>query len=71
MNEQFITNHTSLILTAAAIELVLKGFALWVAARKGAKVWYILLLVLNTVGILPLAYIFYFSKQTSSDKDAS
>lgn len=51
--------------------LVWKGWALWTAARKGDKWWYIALLLLNTAGILEIIYIFLISKQnqkTSSKK---
>lgn len=62
-NEQFINDNIWLIVTLALIEYVLKGVALWIAARKNSKVWFVLLLLVNTAGILPLFYIFYFSKQ--------
>ncbi len=39
------------------IELVLKGFALWRAAKRGDKAWYIAILVLNTLGLVPLIYL--------------
>lgn len=39
-----------------------KGWALWTAAKKDSKPWFIVLLVLNTVGILEILYIFVFSK---------
>lgn len=45
-----------------------KGLALWKAARKGDKVWYILLLVVNTIGILEILYVFYFSKKQFGNK---
>ena len=38
-----------------------KGWALWLAARKGQKPWFIALLIINTVGILEIVYIFLFS----------
>lgn len=40
-----------------------KGVALWKAARNESKVWYIVMLVANTVGILEIIYIFFFSKK--------
>ncbi len=40
-----------------------KGVALWKAARIGSKPWFIAILILNTVGILEILYIFYFSKK--------
>ena len=40
-----------------------KGLALWKAARNGHKWWFIALLVLNTIAILEIIYIFFFSKK--------
>ena len=42
--------------------LVWKGIALWKSARKNSPVWFIVLLVVNTLGILEILYIFLFSK---------
>lgn len=42
--------------------LIWKGLALWKAARRGDSVWYVLLLILNTVGILEILYYFLISK---------
>ncbi len=41
---------------------VWKLLALWKSARQGSVVWFIVLAVFNTVGILPILYIFVFSK---------
>lgn len=35
-----------------------KGYALWLAAKNTHKWWFIALLVLNTVAILDIIYIF-------------
>jgi hypothetical protein len=40
-----------------------KGVALWKAARNSDKAWYIVLLVLNTAGILEIFYIFFFANK--------
>ncbi len=45
--------------------LVWKGWALWRAAKDDNKIWFVVLLVLNTVGILEILYIFVFSKSKS------
>ena len=45
-----------------------KGVALWKAAKNGHKHWFVVLLILNTVGILEIVYIFIFGKKTE-DKD--
>jgi len=42
--------------------LVWKGIALWKAARHNQKWWFIALLVINTLGLLEILYIFVFSK---------
>jgi len=38
--------------------MIWKGFGLWYSARNKHKVWFILILILNTIGILPIIYIF-------------
>lgn len=48
--------------------LAWKGWALWIAAQKKQKVWFIVFLLVNTLGILEIFYIFYFSKQVSATK---
>jgi hypothetical protein len=40
-----------------------KGIALWKSARQNEKWWFIVLLVVNTVGLLEILYIFVFSKK--------
>lgn len=42
--------------------LVWKGLALWRAGRKNSPVWFVVLLVVNTIGILEILYYFIFSK---------
>jgi len=43
--------------------LLWKGWALWLAARRGEKLWFIPLLILNTLGILEIIYIFVVAKR--------
>jgi len=52
----------SLVL-AAIWTIPWKGVALWKAARRGEKIWFIILLVVNTLAILEILYIFIFSKR--------
>ena len=46
--------------------LVWKGMALWKSARRGDKVWFVVLLLVNTAGILEILYIYVFSKSSKS-----
>ena len=39
--------------------MVWKGMALWKAARRSHKWWFIILLVVNTIGILEIIYIYF------------
>ena len=40
-----------------------KGIALWKAARHNQLVWFVCLLVINTVGILEVVYLAFFQKK--------
>jgi len=42
--------------------IIWKMLALWKAARNNSPVWFVLLMLCNTVGILEILYIFLFSK---------
>lgn len=41
--------------------LIWKGLALWKAAHENQKWWFIGLLVVNTLGVLEILYIYVFS----------
>lgn len=45
---------------------VWKLLALWKSARKGSVPWFIVLALVNTVGILEILYIFVFSEMKFS-----
>jgi len=53
----------TLVIIGALWEVVWKGIALWRAARHGHQIWFIFLLIVNSVGILPIIYIVFFSKK--------
>jgi len=59
--EQF---QSSLLLLGVLLwTLPWKGVALWKAARNSHKKWFVVLLVINTLAILEIVYIFFFSKK--------
>jgi hypothetical protein len=35
-----------------------KGLALWHSGRRGQSIWFVVLIVVNSVGILPIIYLF-------------
>ena len=44
-----------------------KGYSAWTAAKAGHKWWFVFLLILNTMGILQIYYLFYVAKKTPQD----
>jgi hypothetical protein len=42
--------------------LVWKGMALWKAAQKGHKPWFVAFLLVNTLGVLEILYVYVFSE---------
>lgn len=41
-----------------------KGLALWKSARNKQKIWFALLLIVNTLGILEILYIVFWQKKS-------
>ena len=41
-----------------------KGLALWKSARNDERHWFIALLVINTLGILEISYMLFFSNKS-------
>ncbi len=58
VNQQFM----SLIVLVLLWTLPWKGVALWKSARNGQKTWFVILFLVNTVALLEIVYIFFFSK---------
>ena len=46
--------------------LIWKGFALWNSARNEQKGWFIAILILNTMGLLPIIYLIWFKPKCES-----
>jgi hypothetical protein len=67
-----ITIDTWLVVFFAIIivwELIWKGVALWTAGRNNQLEWFLLILVLITVGILPLIYLIWFVKSKNPRRE--
>lgn len=52
----------------AILEIYLKGKGMWRAARKGHSGWFIAMLLLNTLGILPAIYLLNNPEKKTSKK---
>lgn len=61
--------------TAAAIVLVVllvwtlywKGRAMWVSARSSENIWFIVFLLVNTIGILEIIYLYFINKRDKTN----
>jgi len=63
--KQFLIENQWLILLTICWVLPWKAVALWRAAKNNHKIWFIVLFLLNTLGVLEIVYIFGFSKKST------
>jgi len=64
--EEFFTQNAWVVTLIALWSIPWKGVALWKAAKKGQTGCFIAILILNTLAILEILYIFVFSKKKKS-----
>lgn len=58
MHYQITTSWAIVLGILAVWDIVWRGLALWRAAQHRSRNWFIVLLVINSVGILPIIYIY-------------
>ena len=61
-----IATHPLLLavfVTLILVDLLLRGLALYKSARLKQKVWFIVLIIVNTIGILPAIYLLLNKKK--------
>jgi hypothetical protein len=68
MDSEINSSLLAVIIILAILTLPLKIMGLWRSARNNQKWWFAAMLILNTVGILELTYLFYFSKPKNQKK---
>jgi hypothetical protein len=54
----WIHAHGLVLLVLVIWSLFWKGLALWHSARKGQSGWFVVILIVNTAGILEVIYLF-------------
>jgi hypothetical protein len=50
-------NLFPLLVVIGIWDSIWKIFAMWKAARNDSKIWFVALMLLNTIGILPMIYL--------------
>lgn len=61
--EQFLIQNQWLIWVIILWSLPWKAVALWKSARNQDVLWFVIILLFNTLGILEIIYIFLISKK--------
>ena len=61
--QNFVAQYWWLVVILMLWSIIWKGIALWKSARNESKIWFVILLIvntvgINTVGILEIIYIF-------------
>jgi len=64
--EEFILENQWIILLIVFWTLPWKAVALWKSASNKQTGWFVALLILNTLAVLEIIYIFCFSKKKKS-----
>jgi hypothetical protein len=57
-----------LVVAIAIWDAVWKLIGMWKAAKRDSLLWFILIAVLNTAGILPIIYIYLVAKPVQKQK---
>jgi len=57
------SNYVLLFILLIIWSIIWKGIALWKAARNNHLIWFIIMMFVNTAGILEIIYILAFSKK--------
>lgn len=60
---QILNPYSPILYLLVTWSIIWKGVALWHSARNKQIVWYIVLLIVNTVGILEIVYLKFFKKE--------
>jgi len=61
--DQFYLDNTVVLFALYVWSLFWKGIALWRASKLEQRNWFIAILVLNTIGLLEIVYLFWFAKK--------
>lgn len=70
--EAFLQTYArELVVLAMLWVLPWKGVSLWRSAKRGDKAWFVALLLINSLAILDIIYIFGFSKRAKRSEQIS
>ena len=61
--QAFFEANPALLVAILIWSLFWKGFALWKAAQLSQKVWFVIILIANTFGILEIIYLYFVARK--------
>jgi hypothetical protein len=68
----FLSEINPILLAIVLVwSIIWKGLALWKSAQRKSKGWFVALLVINTIGIFEILYIYLFSEIKLDENEVS
>ena len=64
----FLRTNSYIFIVIGIWEIVWKGLALWRASQNRQQNWFVAILIINTIGILPIIYLKFFQKKLKIKK---
>jgi predicted permease len=61
--DYFLRTNSYIFIVLGVWEIFWKGLALWKASQNKQRNWFIAILVINTIGILPIIYLKFFQRK--------
>ncbi|NTU66637.1 MAG: hypothetical protein HGB08_01810 [Candidatus Moranbacteria bacterium] len=61
-------NYVLLLIAVSVWTIPWKGIALWRAAKNNDRAWFLAILILNTLAILEILYIFVFFRKNRNGR---
>ncbi|OHA88152.1 MAG: hypothetical protein A2741_00830 [Candidatus Zambryskibacteria bacterium RIFCSPHIGHO2_01_FULL_43_27] len=65
---EYLSSHLWLLALIIIWSVIWKGLALWRSARLSQKGWFLVVLLVNTVGILEIIYLFFISRKQAESE---
>jgi hypothetical protein len=61
--DYFLRMNSYILIIIGIWDLTWKGLALWKASQNKQQNWFVAILIINTIGILPIVYLKFFQKK--------
>ena len=65
---QFLIKNIWILIVLSIWELIWKAIAMWKASKNNHKMWFSIILIINTEGILQILYIVFTKKNKKKSK---